>query len=93
MGARHVTVRPRAGLSMLAAFLAVTATEYGQAALGTLVAVIGYVLHHKAHRIEVLVNGRFNAALARIDQLERVIRENGHRVPPGTLTVPDPPKV
>ena len=74
---------------MLAAhtFLGVTTTEYGQAALGLLVAVIGWILHHKTHKIEVLVNGRFNKALERIDQLEAAIRANGHAVPPGSLVV------
>ena len=72
---------------IVAVVLGVTTTEIGQALLGVLVAVIGYALHNKAHKIEVLVNGRFNKALERIDQLEAAIRQNGHEVPPGTLTV------
>lgn len=76
---------------IVATFLGVTSTEYGQAGLGLLVAVVGYVLHHKTHQVQVLVNGRLDVALARIDQLEQAIRENGHTVPPGTLVLPDAP--
>ena len=72
---------------ILAPFLGLTSTEIGQAGLAILVAVIGYMLHHKAHKIEVLVNGRFDKALKRIDQLEAAIRKNGNEVPPGTLTI------
>lgn len=76
---------------MIATFLGVTSTEYGQAGLAILVAVVGYVLHRKSHQIQVLVNGRLDQALARIDQLEAAIRENGHAVPAGSLVLPAPP--
>lgn len=69
------------------ALFGVTEAELGQAALALLVATVGYFLHRKTHKIEVLVNGRFNKALERIDQLEKAIRANGHEVPAGTLTV------
>ena len=72
---------------MLAAVFGVTSTEIGQAALGLLVALVGYFLHRKTSKIDVIVNGRFNKALERIDQLEATIRENGHEVPAGTLAL------
>lgn len=79
---------------MLGTFLGVTSTEGGQALLGLLVLTIGAMIRHKLEKVnvkvtgvEVLVNGRFNKALERIDQLEAAIRANGHHVPPGTLTV------
>jgi hypothetical protein len=56
-------------------------TSIGQALLAVIVAVIGYVLHHKANRIEVMVNGRTTDLVARVAQLEKVIVENGHAIP------------
>jgi hypothetical protein len=66
--------------------LGLTETEYGQAALGVLVAVIGYVLHRKSTHIEVKVNGQMTMLVARIAQLES--RLSLHAVPiPAALPV------
>jgi hypothetical protein len=68
----------------------VTSGEIGQAALAILVAVIGYILHRKAHKIEVIVNGRTSQLIARVDQLEQILSQNGHSLPPNP---PLPPEV
>lgn len=75
---------------MIATFIGVTSNEAGQGLLAILVSVVGYLLHRKSHEIQVLVNGRLDIALARIDQLEAAIRANGHTVPAGTLVLEPP---
>lgn len=46
-------------------------TLLGQAAIGVLVAVIGYLLNRKVKEVHVLVNAQMNAALTRIAELEK----------------------
>lgn len=76
---------------MIAAnLLGIDQTEIGQAILAILVAVVGYLLHRKAHQIQVIVNGRTDALMARVLQLEQAIRSNGSHVPPAPSIPPDP---
>ena len=63
-------------------FLGVSSTEAGQAALGVLVAVIGYVLHRKSNHIEVKVDGQMTMMVSRIAQLETRMGEHAVPIPP-----------
>lgn len=44
------------------------------AGLAVLVAVVGYTLNRKTKQIHVLVNSRMAAVVARVEQLEKLIR-------------------
>lgn len=59
----------------------------GEALLGLLVAAIGYRGKKSQDRIELLVNGRMDAALARISQLEAKLTEHDVPIPPGAPSV------
>jgi hypothetical protein len=66
----------------------------GEALLGALVAVIGWRLNKSGEargqtvdRIELLVNGRMDAALVRITELEGKLTEHGVAIPPGAPSV------
>lgn len=59
----------------------------GEALLGLLVAAIGYRGKKSQDRIELLVNGRMDAALARIAELEDKLKEHDLPIPPGAPSV------
>lgn len=66
----------------------------GEALLGMLVAAFGLRAKKSgdrreatADRIELMVNGRMDAALARISQLEDKLREHDVPIPPGAPSV------
>lgn len=59
----------------------------GEAIFGLLVAVFGYRGKKSQDRIELLVNGRMDAALARITELEAKLKEHDVPIPPGAPSV------
>ena len=64
------------------AVLGLTSSEIGQACLGTLVALVGYILHRKSGHIEVKVNGQMSVMVSRITQLEERLSTHGVTIPP-----------
>lgn len=67
-------------LAVAAFFL--SSSQYGQALLAILVAVVGFVLNRKANKIHVLVNSRMTDAVDRIAALEHKLGlEPGEAIP------------
>lgn len=59
----------------------------GEALIGALLGMLGWRNKKTAERIEILVNGRLDAALERITQLEDKMTEHGVPIPPGQPSV------
>lgn len=59
----------------------------GEALLGLLVAAIGWRGKKSQDRIELLVNGRMDAALLRISELEDQMKAHDVPIPPGSPSV------
>lgn len=59
----------------------------GEGLFGLLVAVFGWKRKAQGDRIELMVNGRMDAALARISQLEDKLTEHAVPIPPGQPSV------
>lgn len=59
----------------------------GEALFGLIVALFGYRQKKQADRIEILVNGRLDAALDRITQLEDKMVEHNVPIPPGQPSI------
>lgn len=59
----------------------------GEALFGLLAAMFGYRQKKQSDRIEILVNGRLDAALDRITQLEDKMTEHNVPIPPGQPSI------
>jgi hypothetical protein len=64
--------------AIVAAFL--SGTEYGQAAIAVLVAVVGYMLNRKSNQIHVLVNQRMTDAMLQIKDQQIALVAQDHRI-------------
>lgn len=59
----------------------------GEGMFGLLIAALGWKQKRQSDRIEILVNGRLDAALERITQLEGKMTEHGVEIPPGQPSI------
>lgn len=59
----------------------------GEGLFGLVLAALGWRQKQTSDRIEILVNGRLDAALQRITQLEDKMTEHGVTIPPGQPSI------
>lgn len=61
--------------------------HFGEVIVGLFVTALGWRNKRSSDRIELMVNGRMDAALSRIEQLEAKLTEHAVPIPPGAPSI------